>query len=78
MGVQLSWENTCPASRGSWVRIPSSPPGMRDEELHKTNAGAQLSWLERAPDKREVGGSSPLKPTKDCGQQTVVEMFIEN
>ena len=26
MGVQLSWESTCPASRGSWVRIPSSPP----------------------------------------------------
>ena len=26
MGVQLSWESTCPASRGSRVRIPSSPP----------------------------------------------------
>ena len=26
------------------------------------NAGSQLSWLERAPDKREVGGSSPLEP----------------
>ena len=26
MGVQLSWESTCPASRGSWVRTPSSPP----------------------------------------------------
>ena len=25
--------------------------------------GLQLSWLERTPDKREVGGSSPLKPT---------------
>ena len=25
--------------------------------------GSQLSWLERAPDKREVGGSSPLEPT---------------
>ena len=24
--------------------------------------GLQLSWLERTPDKREVGGSSPLKP----------------
>ena len=24
--------------------------------------GSQLSWLERAPDKREVGGSSPLEP----------------
>ena len=26
--------------------------------------GLQLSWLERTPDKREVGGSSPLKPTQ--------------
>ena len=28
----------------------------------KKNMGLQLSWLERTPDKREVGGSSPLKP----------------
>ena len=26
--------------------------------------GSELSWLERAPDKREVGGSSPLEPTR--------------
>ena len=26
------------------------------------NKGLQLSRLERTPDKREVGGSSPLKP----------------
>ncbi len=26
--------------------------------------GSELSWLERAPDKREVGGSSPLGPTR--------------
>ena len=25
--------------------------------------GLQLRWLERTPDKREVGGSSPPKPT---------------
>ena len=25
--------------------------------------GLYLIWLERTPDKREVGGSSPLKPT---------------
>ena len=25
--------------------------------------GLQLSWLERTPDKREVGGSSPPRPT---------------
>ena len=29
----------------------------------KKNGGLQLSRLERTPDKREVGGSSPLKPT---------------
>ena len=28
--------------------------------------GLQLSRLERTPDKREVGGSSPLRPTKIC------------
>ena len=27
--------------------------------------GLQLSWLERTPDKREVDGSSPFKPTQD-------------
>ena len=31
--------------------------------LLKTKEGLQLSRLERTPDKREVGGSSPLKPT---------------
>ena len=25
--------------------------------------GLQLSWLERTPDKREVVGSSPIRPT---------------
>ena len=25
--------------------------------------GSQLRWLERAPDKREVDGSSPFEPT---------------
>ena len=25
--------------------------------------GSQLRWLEHTPDKREVGGSSPLEPT---------------
>ena len=28
--------------------------------------GSQLRWLERTPDKREVGGSSPLEPTNFC------------
>ena len=29
--------------------------------------GLQLRWLERTPDKREVGGSSPPRPTIDYG-----------
>ena len=33
-------------------------------ETEWLNRGLQLSWLERTPDKREVGGSSPLKPTQ--------------
>ena len=30
----------------------------------QVNKGLQLSRLEHTPDKREVGGSSPLEPTK--------------
>ena len=40
-----------------------------------TQMGAQLRWLERTPDKREVGGSSPLVPTKGAkasGADTLV------
>ena len=29
----------------------------------EADMGSQLRWLERTPDKREVGGSSPLEPT---------------
>ena len=28
--------------------------------------GSQLRWLERTPDKRKVGGSSPLEPTSSA------------
>ena len=38
---------------------------QRSEEMvlpKLNNKGLQLSRLERTPDKREVGGSSPLKP----------------
>ena len=79
MGVQLSWESTCPASRGSRVRFPSSPPMVRTDERDtpkETNMGSQLRWLERAPDKREVGGSSPLEPTKLT--KVSKNVFIEN
>ena len=40
-----------------------------------TNMGLELSRLERPPDKREVGGSSPLKPTR---QLSVVKEYLEN
>ena len=64
-GVQLSWESTCPASRGSWVRIPSSPPNQVKRNHLTNHIGSQLSRLERVPDKHEVGGSSPLGPTSE-------------
>ena len=35
---------------------------VREDEGSET--GSQLRWLERAPDKRKVGGSNPLEPTK--------------
>ena len=37
--------------------------GLRKRANKPINMGLQLSRLERPPDKREVGGSSPLKPT---------------
>ena len=37
MGVQLSWESTCFASRGSSVRSRLSPP--RDSDLNQTQRG---------------------------------------
>ena len=55
MGVQLSWQSTCPASRGSSVRTRLPPP---------PRMGSQRSWLEHTPDKREVDGPSPFEPTK--------------
>ena len=34
------------------------------KQVAARSKGSQLSWLERTPDKREVGGSSPLDPIK--------------
>ena len=41
--------------------------------------GSQLRWLERAPDKREVGGSSPLEPTRltEVSQKQIIENGIK-
>ena len=33
---------------------------------HCKKMGLQLSWLERTPDKGEVDGSSPFRPTINC------------
>ena len=41
--------------------------------------GSQLRWLERAPDQREVGGSSPLEPTRltEVSQKQIIENGIK-
>ena len=41
--------------------------------------GSQLRWLERAPDKREVGGSSPLEPTRltEVSRKQIIENGIK-
>ena len=43
-----------------------------------TYMGSQLRWLERAPDKREVGGSSPLEPTSGKLPQPNVDKASAN
>ena len=47
--------------------------GQRFDSAHLHQKGSQLRWLERTPDKREVGGSSPLVPTKYCAKRN---MFV--
>ena len=44
----------------SKTKLEFSDRTLKSEDF---KMGLQLSWLERTPDKREVGGSSPLKPT---------------
>ena len=44
------------------------------QQLHM---GLKLSWLERTPDKREVGGSSPLKPIGHS-QEGPRNLYIDN
>ena len=47
--------------------------GIRD--LRTKNAGACSSvWLERTPDKREVDGSTPSRPTMQSGATRRVEL----
>ena len=44
------------------VRFPLEKAEWTKNENPENN-GLQLRWLERAPDKREVDGSSPSRPT---------------
>ncbi len=46
-------------SRRSGVQIPLPQPRARSS-----------AWLERTPDKREVGGSNPLVPTCPLGSRS--------
>ena len=56
-------------ARSSAGRAPGLHPGGRRFEpgrvhqRHSTWAYSSV-WLERTPDKREVGGSNPPRPTK--------------
>ena len=45
------------STKGEWTRTKRRPWAC------ERDMGLQLSWLERPPDKREVDGSSPFKPT---------------
>ena len=44
----------------------------------ETLMGSKLSWLERAPDKREVGSSNLLEPTKanECQRKDISEKYL--
>ena len=53
IGEQFSWQNVGLQNRMSRVQILSPLPNM----------DLQLRWLERTPDKREVGSSSLLRST---------------
>ena len=44
--------------------IPFISTTLWQERAMKPFTGSKLRWLERTPDKREVGGSSPLEPTR--------------
>ena len=45
-----------------------------EQAVPLNNIGAYSSvWLERTPDKREVGGSNPPRPTIKCCEASVFE-----
>ena len=49
----------------------------RMERPLTTTLGSELRWLERAPDKREVDGSSPFEPTTQR-KRVWERMYLEN
>ena len=52
--------------------------GQEFESLYLHHMGLQLSWLERTPDKREVDGSSPFKPTTLTSENNRYYTILEN
>ena len=49
---------------------------VEEQPATQKDMGLQLSRLERTPDKREVGGSSPLKPTSGWPRGTLSLIHI--
>jgi hypothetical protein len=50
----------------------------REQAVIPDSIGAYSSvWLERTPDKREVGGSNPPRPTIECCESAVSDGLFE-
>ena len=66
--LETAWESRwLPDSLGGLAQLGERLPCKQEVTSSKlvfSTEGSSLSWLERTPDKREVGGSSPLEPTK--------------
>ena len=68
-------------ARSSAGRAPGLHPGGRrfdpgrvhQRSLGHTGAYSSV-WLERTPDKREVGGSNPPRPTTNCREAKGIEL----
>ena len=64
--LETAWESRwLPDSLGGLAQLGERLPCKQEvtsSNLVFSTEGSLLSWLERTPDKREVGGSSPLEP----------------
>ena len=70
--LETMWESRWAPDYGDVAQLGEHLPCKQGVEssnlfistgIERFQMGLYLSWLERTPDKREVGGSSPLKPT---------------